>query len=112
VNRQLFVNLGLGLASLVVALQCLVVLGLTNHSYTMSWKAGQVQSISVGNGGTVLWFAGSLGALAYCAWAFRWLLRAGSRLRFAAMGLTIASVLGIIVFAGMLASGLVDVVHR
>jgi len=112
VNNRLPIVLGLGLASLVVALQCLVVLGLMGHSGTLWWKAGQVLGIPVGTGGTSLWFAASLAAVAYCIWAFRSLLRVGSRLRYAALGLTIASVSGIAAFLGMLASGLVYVVQR
>ena len=111
-NRRLLVILGLGVSSLVVALQYVVALGLVVHSYTLRWKAGQLLSVSIGNSGTALWFIGSLAAIAYCFWAFRWLRRGGLRFRFAALGLAIASAFGVLALAGMLASGLLQVVQR
>src|SRR5262245_37561811 len=107
----LVVRLGTLVSLAIVGLQWLIVAGFVSHSFAW-WVKADAPTITAGTSTTAIWASGVILALAYSSWAYDRLSREKAAFRYVALVSSLAGSAGFLVFAGMAASGLLQLVNR
>ncbi len=106
----MIIRVGTGLAALVVALQWLVVNDFVSRTYENSFDG--TAKITAGSKGTVLFLVGSVAAISFAAYAYDKLHRQTSKLRYLALITALGGLAGLLVFSGLVVSGVMPVTSR